>query len=423
MNRTLATIYFTLFPLLIIIPNWTVIDISGMLWFYMSILNTVFLIYIIVSNKDQNFTFLKNKVFISFLVFFLASTLSIVIAINKTESLVRITDFYCILSALFIISFFTYNRLIKPLTLLKIVLITLFIDLLGSYFQVYQVYELNMSFAEQPGNIKSFYPNKNITSFTYLIKVFLISLIPFLSNNKFLKIIVGVMNLLTLYIVFILSTRAVLFLLILIIAFIILTSLIKVKVYKHSFLELAYKLKYFLFPLFLSFIMFNLIVVNNESNINVNDRVGSVFNQTDESVSNRKRFYSSALSQIKSTPFLGIGVGNWKIKSIQWDKEYMYSYVVPYNVHNDFLEVFVETGIIGFISFLMFFYFIFIKVFKNSLLFLKENEEITSFYLLIAFIIMFVDFNLNFPFGRPSALLTYLIFISIIQSLYHKQYE
>lgn len=424
MNRNLAIIYFTLLPLLIIIPNWTVIDIKGMIWFYMSILNTIFLFTIIITNQNKNFIFLKNKIFISFLFFFLASILTVIVAINKTESLVRITDFYCILSSLFIISYFTYNRLIKPLTLLKIILITLVFDLLGSYFQVYQIYEFNQSFStKNAGDVKSFYPNKNITSFIYMTKVLLISLIPFQTKNNLLKIIVGIISFLTLYIIFILSTRAVLILIILLLALLLILSLIKVIVYKNSFLKIVLELKYFLLPLFLSFIMFNMIVVENESNIKVDDRIGSVFNSADESVGNRTRFYLSALSQIKSTPILGIGVGNWRIKGIQWDKEYMYSYVVPYNVHNDFLEVFAETGVIGLIPFVMFFYFIFIKIFKNSILLLKEDKNISSFYLLLAFITMILDFNVNFPLDRPSSLLTYLMLIAFVQLLNNKQYE
>lgn len=416
MDRILAITYFTLLPLLIIIPNWTVIDIKGMIWLYMSILNTIFLIYIIINNK--NFIFLKNKLFITFFYFFLASILTVIVAINKIESLVRITDFYCVLSSLFIISYFTYYRLIRPLTLLKIVLISLIFDLLGSYFQVYQIYEFNQSFSiKNAGDVKSFYPNKNIASFVYMTKVLLISLIPFQTKNKLLRIIVVITAFLTLSIIFILSTRAMLILILLIIALILILSLVKVFLYKHSVLKIILKLKHFLIPLFLSFIMFNIIVVENESDINVNDRVGSVFNETDESVANRTRFYLSALSQIKSTPVLGIGVGNWRIKGIQWDKEFMYSYVVPYNVHNDFLEVFAETGVIGFIPFVMFFYFIFIKIYKKSMLFLKEDKNISSLYLLLAFITMIVDFNLNFPLDRPSSLLTYLMFIAIVESI------
>ena len=81
-DKTLAKIYFAFLPLLIIVPNWSVIDIKGMLWLYISILNTLFISYIVLFKSTQNFKFIKNRVFISFLIFFIASLLSAVGAIN-----------------------------------------------------------------------------------------------------------------------------------------------------------------------------------------------------------------------------------------------------------------------------------------------------------------------------------------------------
>ena len=206
-DKTLAKIYFAFLPLLIIVPNWSVIDIKGMLWLYISILNTLFISYIVLFKSTQNFKFIKNRVFISFLIFFIASLLSAVGAINKAESLQRITDFYCILSSLFVIYFFINNHYIKPIVIMKIVLITFILDLLGSYFQLTQVYKFNDVFTSANGaDVKSFYPNKNIASFIYIVKIFIISLIPIFSTNKYLRILIVIVNFLAFYILYLVTT-------------------------------------------------------------------------------------------------------------------------------------------------------------------------------------------------------------------------
>ena len=227
-DKTLSKVYFILFPLLIIIPNWTVIDIKGMLWLYISILNTPFICYILIFKHNQNFNFLKDKAFISFLIFFISCLLSVFVAINKAESLMRITDFYCILSSLFIICYFINNRIIKPIVLINIVLFTFVLDLLGSYFQLYQVYEIHDIFKTEHGvDVKSFYPNKNISSFIYITKIIIISLIPIYSTNRITKILAGVIICSAFYIIFLMSTRALLLMIPFILIFIIVIIVLK----------------------------------------------------------------------------------------------------------------------------------------------------------------------------------------------------
>ena len=422
-DKTLAKIYFAFLPLLIIVPNWSVIDIKGMLWLYISILNTLFISYIVLFKSTQNFKFIKNRVFISFLIFFIASLLSAVGAINKAESLQRITDFYCILSSLFVIYFFINNHYIKPIVIMKIVLITFILDLLGSYFQLTQVYKFNDVFTSANGaDVKSFYPNKNIASFIYIVKIFIISLIPIFSTNKYLRILIVIVNFLAFYILFLLSTRALLLLLPIIFTIILSIILAKRFFYKNSLRKSISDFRNFILPLVASFILFNL-TVNSQSDIVVDERMSSVFSNNDESVNNRVRFYSHAISQIRLTPILGIGVGNWRIKSIEYDKDNVYSYVVPYSVHNDFLEIFAETGILGFVPFTLFFFLLFFKILKGSLTYLKENINLSSIYLFLGFTMILADLNLNFPLDRPTSMITYILFISIVESIHSYQYE
>ena len=94
----------------------------------------------------------------------------------------------------------------------------------------------------------------------------------------------------------------------------------------------------------------------------------------------------------------------------------MYSYVVPYSVHNDFLEIFAETGVFGFVSFILFFFFLLKSIFIGIQKWLNNKIKLQHIYLLFAFLVMLGDFAANFPLDRPSSIITFLLLISVIYS-------
>ena len=49
-------------------------------------------------------------------------------------------------------------------------------------------------------------------------------------------------------------------------------------------------------------------------------------------------------THIKSNPILGVGLGNWKLKSIEYDAKDIEGYVVPYHAHSDFIQLGAELG-------------------------------------------------------------------------------
>lgn len=409
-------------PAIVFIPQWDPIDIKGLIWLVLSIINTIFILYIFFIFKDKGLSYLKDPVLLSFLSFFLISALSVTVALNKAESLMRLTDIYAILTSVLIIVFINAKKLLNHKFVLLVVFISLLLETIGSYYQLYQVYDINGLFVvENRGDVKSIYPNKNITSFIFTIKIFISFIFLNYISNKFYKILVFVVITSSLYIIFLLGSRAILIMLgILAISYpaiIMFKKLFKKKIINQDLSQL----KYFFISLFISFISYNIIVdtntsMSNQSELNINSRVTSVFNPGDESVSNRVRFTLHAIDQISKTPILGIGIGNWRIKSIEYDKEDMYSYVVPYSAHNDFLEIFAETGVLGFVSFILFFFFLLKNIFIGIQKWLNNKIELQHIYLLFAFLVMLGDFAANFPLDRPSSIITFLLLISVIYS-------
>ena len=110
------------------------------------------------------------------------------------------------------------------------------------------------------------------------------------------------------------------------------------------------------------------------------------------------------------SPLIGLGLGSWKIKSVDTDKENILSYVIPYTVHNDFLENAVELGLIGLILFMLIFYY---PVKYSISDYFKSNDPFTL-CLIAIMIIYIVDSNLNFPAIRASQLFFLAIFINLI---------
>ena len=124
----------------------------------------------------------------------------------------------------------------------------------------------------------------------------------------------------------------------------------------------ANKKKYFfangLIILSLSISIFSYNLINEKNAYNyIGERFSNVTNPiADGSVKERLNFYTTSVQSIIDNPILGIGLGNWKIKSIDLSKDIIRSYRVPYFVHNDFLQTAAEIGIIGGLCFVFSFF-------------------------------------------------------------------
>ena len=72
----------------------------------------------------------------------------------------------------------------------------------------------------------------------------------------------------------------------------------------------------------------------------------------DGSVNQRLRYYDDVLEHMRSNPIFGVGLGNWKLKSIDYDSKDIVGYIVPYHAHSDFIQLGAELGIFGFLLYL-----------------------------------------------------------------------
>ena len=161
---------------------------------------------------------------------------------------------------------------------------------------------------------------------------------------------------------------------------------------------------------------------SNSKTVSALDRASTIsVNTNDGSIIQRLRYYEDVLTHLSSNPIFGTGIGNWKIKSIDYDKIDIQGYVVPYHAHSDFIQIGAELGIIGFLLYLGVFlsavYFCFRIIMAQKL---PEREQVFVFICLIALGVYTIDANLNFPIARPQVLNSWALILAFINFYYQK---
>ena len=410
-----ARIYFAFLPFILYIPNWTVIDLNGAQWLNISILNAAFIGYILFSYRSKSGKHLKNPILLSFAALFVISSISALYALNSAESIAKLTDMFTILSTLFVCFYFITYKAVSLKYLLSIIGITLTIDLAGSYYQYFSVISFTEFNFEHSNSLRGFYGNKNMGAIALMMKVPLVLMLSEISKSKLLKYYVYLISIAAFHLILLQSSRAAFLGIALCLILIILLLLIKKYLFKNKSIHDLRNLQKYILPILIAFILFKLTVNQNDT-VSLESRASSIINnKEDQSTTNRLRFYKQTLAYASTNPFLGCGIGNWKIMAIKMDSNNMFSYVVPGFAHNDILEILTETGIFGFLAYLSFFFFIFKTNLRNILMWMKSKTDYIPILLMFSFVFAFLDTNLNFPLNRADNQIVFFMYLSILQ--------
>lgn len=401
-------IFMAAYVLVILMPTLRVLDIISSQGLFLNILNccsSLFLLYnVFIRRKffSDNKHSGNNFIFISFFLFFLWSSITTSWALNKSEAYRALTEIFTTLLAF--INIYYHSKFIKSNRIHFIFLILLLMHILEVSFLTFDYLSDILAGIYTPGSMRyiGLTGNKNIASFSLLVKFPV--LIYFINNKstysyKFLlKWISLLLVFITSYLIFFVTlTRAAQLALILLILFYLLNLIIKSIQNSNFIFKNQIRSIFFIFPIIISLLIGQLFSKNT---ISINENITTAFVNTDSSSNERIRFYKYAIEIIKDNFFTGTGIGSWELESIEKDRLEMKSYIVPYHVHNDFLEIFSETGFFGFIflyaPILMFFFFLFRLIFINRA---KKNRlEVLVVFLMLA--MYTADALLNFPFAR-----------------------
>ena len=277
----------------------------------------------------------------------------------------------------------------------------------STFFQIIFLTDYDFSYSNL---LKGVTGNKNITSSILAIKLPFLLYLFHISKKNLHKFLLFLVYSLTIIILFALSSRAVYISLTLFSSglFIFLLSIYSKKNIRKP---VTHILLFHFFALIISFTYFQSILPPN-SNVSLFSRAVTI-NTLDTSTNQRLSYYKLAINQVLDNPIVGVGLGNWKIESIGLDPSSINGYTVPYHVHNDFLEIATELGILGVILYISIFVVCLLALYKSY----KKSDFTNQIFILMLFfsgLIYIIDSSLNFPYARVINQVMILSLLSLV---------
>ena len=417
-----------IFPFLLIVgylcigfvPNLDAVDKIAPQWLGMSYLNltsTLYLLYRAKSFQQKIPKVLFSGITYSYIGFFIWAGFSYFYAINPTEVLVNMARHTNTLFMYLYLAVFVQNFKEKDVLFSWVLAIILSLEVYSVLVQAKEMYDA--SGIVDGGNLKGVTANRNITAFSLAIKIpFVLYLLEY-KHKTFIKALFLVLVFAAVFCLTMISSRA---------SFIAvgMTTLAYIVMKGIQFQQSNNfgQLKRTLFVIgpLLGAVLLNQLLFSGSKTTSALQRASTIAVSTkDNSINQRLRYYEDVVTHLASNPIFGTGIGNWKIKSIDYDKLDIQGYVVPYHAHSDFIQIGAELGIIGFLLYLGVFVLsalFVLKVLRTQQL--PERDKVFSFILVIALGVYFVDANLNFPIARPQVLCTWALIIALINFYYQK---
>ena len=393
------------------IPEFGLVDIIGIHFLYLALTQGFISFYLLRSRKSElsAISIFDNPILISFSLFLIFSIFSIFFAFNKTESLIEIFRLTSIFIAL--VNFYILFQL-DPNYKRSFIFIFLILLSIESLY-IFSIFIENYSFENPPSRLREFQGfsyNQNIGAFSILIKLPIAIYVVLMSKNRLLKVVIISLICITIFNILIIGSRAA----ILMSYFLFLSLLFLSIIPKRFFSFLSKKTLFILLAVLVVTAISQDALYKNRKELQSIERMTNFAGEF--SFNYRVATYTEALRGISEKPIFGYGIGNWKIFSVKYAKSRIEGYTVPYHVHNDFLQVFVESGFFAFIFFLGIFviplFFLTIKIIRN-----KGEDNLFYFFLILCILIYSADSFVNFPKARPYSQMNFIYIFSITSLL------
>ncbi|PZR07967.1 MAG: hypothetical protein DI539_23130 [Flavobacterium psychrophilum] len=396
------------------LPYFQTIEIIHPQFLYLAVINIVMGFYFYFGPKDivsNNFLILrKNKLALAYLLFVVLSGLSFITAINVSLVIANFTEILIVFLLFVNLSILLKDKLHLFYKITFIICISTFLQ---SFLELYDVAIAanKSSVIEALGQLKWKTGNINILAASLSIKIpFLLLGITHYSGNK--KWFVMITLFLATTTIFLTGARSGLINLFIVFVVYVFYHLKTLSFKKEAFI----KVSALLIPLIISILVSNLVLKNTN---NIDQRYSSVegrmeqLSTSDSSIKRRLVMWDIALDLCKKNPVLGIGLGNYRVESIAYEKTTSEDNTIALHAHNDFLEILSETGVVnGLIYFSLFvsiFFINLIRVIKSK----DENARTIALITLLLVMVYGIDSMFNFPMYRP----TMQIFLSLLFAL------
>ncbi|TDO71225.1 O-antigen ligase [Flavobacterium chryseum] len=383
-------------------PYFKSLEIINPQFLYLSIINLIVGIYFYFNSDRISFDvfplFKLNYVFRIYLLFLFFCGISFFSAKNTSlvvTKLTEITIVFCLFINLSILLKDKINELYKIIFLVSVA------AFLQSWQQLchFVIIPRFASITDLLTNMKGNTGNINILAASLTIKVpfLLIGITHFTSYKKWFLVVVlfSVTS-----VIFLTGARTPLINLFLIFSVYII-YLVQDNSFKKATLT---KSLYLIIPALTAILFSNSIFEKSKDKnryVSLENKIGRI-NAEDGSSKLRLAYWGNAIELSKKNPVLGIGLGNYQVESIPYEKEAADDFVVSLHTHNDFLEIAAETGILNGLIYLSLFVFVVIINVRNLVKSIDRNKRILSLLILMMVIVYGIDSSLNFPMYRPT---------------------
>ena len=406
----------------VITPNWMAFDSNATKFYTFAILNLVVvaLVFFIKEFRERTqvlFGFFTNKIGIAYSLIMVMALLSFSKAINTEEAILHFFKIFTAFSAAWMVSALViyYKEGIVVLALAMTILLCYdFLVAMDGIKGVIKGTATDLA-------IKGSYSNKNILASAIFIKIPFAVWLFYFRRENYLRLIGAVGLTLGTLAVFFMSTRTFYLATILTVVIFVIYGAIDFFILKRR--ETGVKvlihvgLVVIAFGIF-SFVQNYLYPQEVRQSTSFGARLAEVANQENQSNNLRKTAWViTATDMIPNDPLLGVGIGNWKVRFLQYENSYSPHYIYMYKNHNDFLELTAEVGIFGGLAFVAIFLlaaFYFIKgTYKN------KNSEQEQWFFLPLFGVFAYSFDafFNFPQDRPEIQALFGIYVGIAVGL------
>jgi len=406
----------------VITPNWMAFDSNATKFYTFAILNLVVvaLVFFVKEFRERTqvlFGFFTNKIGIAYTLIMVMALLSFSKAINIEEAILHFFKIFTAFSAAWMVSALViyYKEGIVVLALAMTILLCYdFLVAMDGIKGVIRGTATDLA-------IKGSYSNKNILASAIFIKIPFAVWLFYFRRENYLRLIGAVGLTLGTLAVFFMSTRTFYLATILTVVIFVIYGAIDFFILKRR--ETGVKvlihvgLVVIAFGIF-SFVQNYLYPQEVRQSTSFGARLAEVANQENQSNNLRKTAWViTATDMIPNDPLLGVGIGNWKVRFLQYENSYSPHYIYMYKNHNDFLELTAEVGIFGGLAFVAIFLlaaFYFIKgTYKN-----KNSEQEQWFFLpLFGLFAYSFDAFFNFPQDRPEIQALFGIYVGIAVGL------
>ena len=375
-------IYLLFVTLSTLLPGFGALDNNPVRWMTLGAITILFILYNNLIAQDKlKVNFEKSVIVILSGIYFIFNCL---VAGNFSESIISLYKLVIIVSV-----FYTSTIAIKKINnvflfICKIFTISIFLE---STYTLLDFISINESFT-------GISQNRNISSSSLVFKlVFLIYLID-TSKLFSTKLTLKILEIVALFSIILLQSRF---------------GLISIFIIYLLYFILMKPLRK---NIYISLIVSSLFFIYFQTN-DFQNQVEKTYKlenlRDDTSTIQRLSFYQKSISLYNEKPLYGHGLGSWKYKSLENDISDNNKILVPYYTHNDFLQTLMETGLIGLIIYLIFFFLLI----RNILTF-RTNKTFTPMIL----VLVLVTFNsmINFPLHRTQEYIPFIICCSFIFS-------